>query len=393
MPSVIFYVYGALAITHLLLQMLFGHIDYRRQMRTNAARPALDVSYSITVVVPVYKEKVNRLRECIESLYNQTYQNLRILVVDDGSPEFDYLNKEVYKRFNHGRLSVTRIPHAGKRHAQRRAFDEATAHTDIVVAVDSDTILHDRNSIAHIVQRFRDPRVGAVTGDVRVENRSNNFLTRLISVRYWMAFNQERAAQSLFGVVMCCSGPFSAYRRSVLLRVEDKYVTQRFLGKPCTFGDDRHLTNLILELGYEAVYDGQARAFTYVPENLREYLTQQLRWNKSFYREILWTLPALRRQRWYLAYDLFMQTIMPFFLITVLSLTILQAVEGHLGVLAIYSGTLFGVALLRCVYCLYRERSPWSLIFIFYGVVHIFLLLPVRIAALMTLRQTQWGTR
>ena len=40
----------------------------------------------ITVIVPVYKVE-DYLDECITSLINQTYNNLEIILVDDGSPD------------------------------------------------------------------------------------------------------------------------------------------------------------------------------------------------------------------------------------------------------------------------------------------------------------------
>lgn len=40
----------------------------------------------ISVVVPIYKVE-KYLDECIESIKNQTYRNLEIILVDDGSPD------------------------------------------------------------------------------------------------------------------------------------------------------------------------------------------------------------------------------------------------------------------------------------------------------------------
>ncbi|MDO4261764.1 MAG: glycosyltransferase family 2 protein, partial [Eubacteriales bacterium] len=40
----------------------------------------------ISVIVPVYRVE-EYLPRCVESLLGQTYQNLEILLVDDGSPD------------------------------------------------------------------------------------------------------------------------------------------------------------------------------------------------------------------------------------------------------------------------------------------------------------------
>ena len=40
----------------------------------------------ISVIVPIYKTELY-LRKCVDSLINQTYTNLEIILVDDGSPD------------------------------------------------------------------------------------------------------------------------------------------------------------------------------------------------------------------------------------------------------------------------------------------------------------------
>lgn len=40
----------------------------------------------VTVVVPVYNT-ANYLERCLESIRNQTYQNLEVLIINDGSTD------------------------------------------------------------------------------------------------------------------------------------------------------------------------------------------------------------------------------------------------------------------------------------------------------------------
>jgi hypothetical protein len=52
------------------------------------------------------------------------------------------------------------------------------------------------------------------------------------------------------------------------------------------------------------------------------------------------------------------------------------------------------MGLLRCSYAIYyRTRDPRFLMVLLYGFIHVFLLIPVRIRALLTLTDDRWGTR
>lgn len=41
----------------------------------------------ISIIVPIYKVKEEFLRKCIESIIVQTYNNIEILLIEDGSPD------------------------------------------------------------------------------------------------------------------------------------------------------------------------------------------------------------------------------------------------------------------------------------------------------------------
>ncbi|XP_011821436.1 PREDICTED: hyaluronan synthase 1 [Mandrillus leucophaeus] len=138
----------------------------------------------------------------------------------------------------------------GKREVMYTAFKALGDSVDYVQVCDSDTRL-DPMALLELVQVLdEDPRVGAVGGDVRILNPLDSWVSFLSSLRYWVAFNVERACQSYFHCVSCISGPLGLYRNNLLQQFLEAWYNQKFLGTHCTFGDDRHLTNRMLSMGY-----------------------------------------------------------------------------------------------------------------------------------------------
>ena len=133
-------------------------------------------------------------------------------------------------------------PHGHKRTAMFTAFAMsmyALRTRDAVFTTDSDTLIQN-NGLDEMLTLLRSsPYIGGVTADVKIWNRAESLLTRLCAARYWLAFNIERACQSMWGCVGCLSGPMSMYRTSDLETILGPWNLQTFGGKATTFGDDR----------------------------------------------------------------------------------------------------------------------------------------------------------
>ena len=256
--------------------------------------------------------------------------------------------------------------------------------------MDSDTVLAP-DAIRQAAAAFRDEQVGAVSGSIGVLNAPTNLLTRLIHHRYRLRFQVERPAQGFFTSLLCCSGPFAVYRRSLLDELWQRYLTQTFGGVRCTNGDDLHLTNLVLATGHQVLFEPRAIASTSVPRSLGQYLRQQLRWNRSFYRELRWTFDGIRSRHPYLALDVLARALLPLLLAAAL---LLLASEGLLvgwELLATDLSLALAMLLVTAAFLLVHGASvPFLLL---YGPLHVVLLVPVRVYALVTLASPSWETR
>ena len=264
---VVFVLYVTLVLLHSTLERVYA-LRSRRQRRAApdpapgpASWPAVDV------VIPCFNEDPSLLEACCRSVAAQDYPGpMEVWLVDDGSGNRDAL-LAVYERWDaHGWSVRLQDANTGKRTAQDEAVRRGSG--ELVVLMDSDTVLAP-DAVRQAAAGFGDDRVGAVSGSVGVLNAPANLLTRLIHHRYRLRFQVERPAQGFFTSLLCCSGPFAVYRRSLLAGLWPRYLSQTFAGVPCTNGDDLHLTNLVLATGRQVLFEPRAIASTSVPRSLR----------------------------------------------------------------------------------------------------------------------------
>lgn len=383
-----------LLLGHVVVQRRYA-LRHLRRRRPGGPHTSLDRARgarwpSVDVIVPCYNEDPELLQRCCESIHGQDYPGrLRVWLIDDGSRNVAELD-HVYHRYErrHGWVVERHPQNLGKRTSQSVGFHRGKG--ELVATVDSDTVL-DRDGIRSIVAAFRDSRVGAVTGDVQALNAGENWLTRVIDLRYRLLFERERAAQAWKGSVLCCSGPFSVYRRSALRKVWNDYVGQTLWGRRSTFGDDLHLTLLVLAKGYWSLYEPRARARTQVPTTLSTFARQQLRWNKSFYRELPRAWRALRGRGAYLKVDLAARLLAPLSLAVVLPWAATQVALG--GPPVGQRSLLFVVAAILAQLAAVVMQTRNVPFLLRYGLVYLGVLLPIRVYALATLGDNRWGTR
>lgn len=356
----------------------------------------LDTSYTPTVsfVVPAKNEgdNIGQTLRCFADI-NYPLNKVEVIAINDGSDdntleEMENAQRDLspfIKRFEVVDWKVNK----GKREGM--AAGVKMAKGDIVLFVDSDSFI-EPDCVRHLVKYFTNPEVGAVSGHTDVHNAQENLLTRMQTVRYYISFKIYKAAESVFGLVTCCPGCCSAYRRAYLNEFIDEWLNQSFLGKKCTFGDDRSLTNFVIRK-YKSVYSSEAKARTVVPSSFRKYLKQQQRWKKSWIRETMIAGSFMWRKNIFAS--LFFYTYV--YLALVSPVVFFRAVLWH----PISDGTfpiiyLSGLFLMLLLHGLYYRievgHKKWFMAVVTFWFHTVILIWQLPWAA-FTINDTKWGTR
>ena len=351
-----------------------------------------DVGFLPTAAVIVAaRNEEEAIGKTIARIYAEGYprDRLEVIVVNDGSTD-GTLKEMRLAQARHPTLTVVDFEtNKGKRHGM--AVGALLAKAEFLIYVDSDSFLMP-GAIRKVLQGLADPTVAAVAGHTDVENVTTNLLTRMQDVRYFVSYRVMKAAESLFGAVSCCPGCFSAYRKSCVLHVLDRWLHQRFLGRYCTYGDDRSLTNFLLR-DYRILYDDEALATTLVPERWSHYIRQQARWKRSWIRELFFAGRWFWRKHPVAAVSWYAMTILPLLapLVMLHALFIGPLLLGRPPLF--YVGGVLLVTLLWSFYYLEKTGRPhWWAGFLF-TLTYILFFSWQGYYSLFTVRQTKWGTR
>ncbi len=240
-----------------------------------------------SVIVPAYNEG-RQVLETLRSLMASDFPRakLEIIAVDDGSKDDTWQWMQVACAEFPGRIQAVKMPqNQGKRGALYEGI--LRSRKEIIVTVDSDSVVLRRTLRRLVSPFFHDPLVGAVAGNVRVLNRYKGLIPQMLDVSFLFSFDFIRAAESEVNTVMCTPGALSAYRKAPVLKVLDEWMKQTFCGQAANHGEDRNLTNLLIRDGQHIKFQRNAVVYTNVPDEYKGLCRMFLRWARSNVRETI----------------------------------------------------------------------------------------------------------
>lgn len=385
------YVYSIFAGIFLVSRLPLAFMHKEKYARTHKKNGRF-VHPKVSFIVAARNEEESiykTIKTCMESNYPA---KMECIAIDDGST--DNTRAEMRRASaDFGPKKVTVVSfrkNRGKREAMHKGVK--LSKNEIVVFVDSDSF-PEKKALKRLIEHFSDQRVGAVSGNTGVENHCSNALTKMQSIRYAISFDIFKTAESYFGVVTCCPGCFSAYRKKALMPILSLWRNQKFLGTRSTFGDDRSLTNFVLR-NWEVVYCEDAKATTIVPEEYLKFLKQQLRWKKSWIREgfvsssFMWKKHPIAALSFYI--NLILPILGPIVVGWVLFMSILE--RNPLFLIAF----LFGVITMGSLYGIFLfviQKEKYWFYMPFFSIFYTLIMIWQMPYAILTVRKTHWGTR
>ena len=386
------YLYSIIASTFLLTKYAFGFF-YKPVPADESYTPG------VTIIVPCFNEET-WIRQTILNAMDQYYpqDKLEVIVVDDCSTDnsakviretiqdiIDQEGSEVASRISY----ILQPVNKGKREAL--ALGAKHAQHELLVFVDSDSFLNPY-AIINLVQPFKDEQVGGVSGRTDVANTYTNSLTKMQSVRYYIAFRVMKAAEGLFDAVSCLSGPLSCYRKDLVLKYSDDWLNQKFLGQRATFGDDRAMTNMILRHN-RTDYQDTAICYTIVPNDYDVFLKQQMRWKRSWLRESLIAGSFMWKKEPFAAISFYMGLLVPIIAPVIVCYNLLYIPITHrVFPTAFIIGMLLMALLMSACQALLRRSTTW-LYGIWFCLYYEMVLLWQMPIAWFTFWKSTWGTR
>lgn len=135
----------------------------------------------VSVIVPIFNTEMY-LKQCISSIVNQSYTNLEIILVDDGSTDKSLSICQEFQKKDR-RITVFQQENKGCFEARNNGF--AHAHGTYIYFFDSDDIMQP-NAIERMVAKIKKEKADLVIGSYSEINQKGKFIQNKSLVKLYL---------------------------------------------------------------------------------------------------------------------------------------------------------------------------------------------------------------
>jgi biofilm PGA synthesis N-glycosyltransferase PgaC len=249
--------------------MIGGLVFYWRYERKNQEPPDLAHCPFFSILIPCHNEQ-DQINDTIQHLMRMDYPQYEVIAVDDGSTdqtaekikalcETHQQLRAVYLKTNQGKAAALNI-------------GCLVAKGELVLTLDADALIS-ADALRWMAWHFSlYPRVGAVTGNPRIINRTS-LLAKIQTGEFATIIGLIKRTQRLLGKVLTVSGVIAAFRKRALHSVgywDTDMVTE-----------DIDVTWKLEKQFWDVRYEPRATCWIYVPETIKGLWRQRMRWSQG----------------------------------------------------------------------------------------------------------------
>ncbi|QFS16778.1 poly-beta-1,6 N-acetyl-D-glucosamine synthase [Acinetobacter indicus] len=238
-----------------------------------------------SIIIPCFNEE-EQVRRTIKFAMQSQYPEFEVIAVNDGSQDrtaaiLDELATQYPK------LRVVHLAeNQGKAYALRAGA--MVSRYEFLVCIDGDALLHPHAVFWMMHQLTSFPRVGAVTGNPRIINRSS-VLGKIQVGEFSSIIGLIKRAQRTYGRIFTVSGAIAGFRKTALDRIgywRDDMITE-----------DIDVSWRLQFDHWDLQYVPKALCYIYMPETFKGLWKQRLRWAQGGIEVLIAYVPKLFKWR------------------------------------------------------------------------------------------------
>lgn len=254
-----------------VMRRSFGY--WSRQRKKNEARARLRIENPLITILAPGKNEGKHIYNLLTSLREQTYKNIEVIIVDDGSDDETPLICKDLER-NGLITKYLRLQERGGK-ASAANYGAFYARGKYIVHMDCDSSL-DFDALEKILIPFYyNDTIKAVGGCVKVRNGGENLCTSMQQLEYLKTIQVGRMTTNALGLYHIISGAFGAFETATLKKVG---------GWDIGPGLDGDITQKIRKSGNQVYFAEDAICLTTAPSRWTALSKQRMRWCKSLIR-------------------------------------------------------------------------------------------------------------
>ncbi len=242
----------------------------------------------VSVIVPCFNEELH-VAEVFGALANLDYPNYEVIAVNDGSTDATATLLDALLET----MPRLRVLHQASNQGKAVALDTAAlmAKGEYLMCIDGDSVLA-RDALPWMLRHFQhSPRVGAVTGNPRIRNRST-LLGRIQVGEFSSIVGLIKRSQRTYGRLFTASGVVAMFRRRALLH--SGFWSRDILT------EDIDVSWKLQTHHWDVRFEPRALCWILMPETFSGLWNQRLRWAMGGIQSVLkylWIIRVWKQRR------------------------------------------------------------------------------------------------